>query len=142
WSPGAVERAVPARLVKRHLTEPVHRAGQLHLHFPVEIREVQELEFAVGEKRADHQLVLGNILGPVLGRRAQGIWPASIDWLRKQMAIRGDDIDLKTLQRDRVADLHDRPLRLADTEITVAPSLIGRLDEVAAIETPADRNQL
>src|SRR5262245_6063798 len=134
---------MPAGLVESDFAQLVDRARQLHLHFPIEIGQIEELEPAVREQSAKHLVVLGNIPGLVLSRGAQRIRAATtIDRLRKQITVRRHDIDLNTFQGNLVADFQNRSFRSAYAEVAIAPSLIGRLDEIPAIETGADRNQL
>src|SRR6266508_758441 len=55
---GAVEGAMTARLIHRHLSQSIARTRQLHLLLPIEIGQIEERELAVGEERADHVLIL------------------------------------------------------------------------------------
>src|SRR5438094_2546901 len=59
-----------------------------------------------------------------------------------QRAVGGDDVDLDALERNGVARVKNRPLAGTDAQIRIAPALIGRLDEIAAVEAAADRHGL
>ena len=78
----------------------------------------------------------------VLGSGAERVRPPSVYRFREQLTVRGDDVGLDTLQRNLVADLEDGSPVAANAEIGVAPPLVRRFDEVAAIETEADLDEL
>ena len=116
---GAVERAVASGLPDADLSQLVDRAGQLHFLFPVEVRQVEERELAVGQQRADHELVLGHVLRLVLRGGAERIrLPPPFSGCAMRRPSRRDDVDLQALDRNSVAGLHDRPLAAADAEVS------------------------
>ena len=139
---GAIQRAMTAGLIQRDLAQLVHRARELHLHGPVEIGEIEKPELAKGEQRADHAVVLGHVPRLFLGRGTQRVRLAAIHRFREQLTVRGDDVGLDAFQRNPITDLEDRSPVAADAEIGVPPPLVRRLDEIAAIEAAADRDEL
>src|SRR4030095_6777721 len=68
--------------------------------------------------------------------------PASGFAMRSPFEAATSTRTLLAFERHRVAGLQDRPLRGARVEVDVSPLLVRWLDEVATIETSADRHEL
>src|SRR5262245_42531468 len=100
---------MPPRLPYGYLAYSVYGTGKFHLLFPIEIRQVKELEFAVGEKRADHVLILRSFCRLILGCGTERIrYARPLDGLRDQLPARSDDVDLNPLHRKRISCVENR----------------------------------
>src|SRR4029077_2428683 len=109
--------------VYSHRAELVHRADQLDLLFPIEIDQSEELEFAVSEQHPHHVLILRPGRSFLFGVGAKWIRPAASERCGQQLLIRRNDQRLKTLDRNVVSGLHDRPFAGRSGLVAVEPFL-------------------
>src|SRR5712692_8845969 len=90
WRTRAVEGPVPARLIQGYRPQPVDRTRQLHLFFPIEIDQIQELELAVDQHHPEYPLVLVPERSDLLCVGAQWIGPAAGEGFRNNLLIRSN----------------------------------------------------
>ena len=131
-----------ACLIDRHRTEIVDRAHELHLLFPVEINQGEELESAEREQRANHVLIFGAGGSLLFRAGADRIRPAAAKRFCEELSIRCNNQRLKTFDGNLISGLHDRPFTCRGRSVAVEPFLVHRFDLVPATIKPVYRHHL